>query len=333
MTFSIVVPIYNVEKYLAQCIESILCQTFKDFELILVNDGSKDNSAWICDEYETKDNRIHVIHKENAGVAAARNSGIRAATGTYVCFLDGDDYWKDKHVLQKINACIINNNADIVQLNYCFFDEKKQEIIYRNQKYFDNETDIEYKEKLFQLIRTDCLTASAWGTVISREYINRYSLYFIEGVKNTEDVEWAIRAFACKPQFCVLNEEVYVYRKNREGAVTSTICYVNLCQHVETIVKSIEFLEDKSEEIRIPIMNYIMYQIIIAIGLLHSASVKQFTVAEKKGLNEKLRPLFRKNIGTYHEQKKVNLAAKVYSLVGYKMMAKILGIYLDKRER
>ena len=89
---SIIVPVYNTEKYLARCIDSILAQTFTDFELILVNDGSKDNSGKICDEYAQKDSRIIVIHKENGGVSSARNKGIDVAQGDWISFVDSDDW-------------------------------------------------------------------------------------------------------------------------------------------------------------------------------------------------------------------------------------------------
>ena len=89
---SVIVPVYKVENVLHYCIDSILNQTYKNFELILVDDGSPDNSGKICDEYAKKDNRIKVIYKENGGVSSARNCGIDAAKGKYVCFVDSDDY-------------------------------------------------------------------------------------------------------------------------------------------------------------------------------------------------------------------------------------------------
>lgn len=88
---SVIVPVYKVEQYIGRCIESILAQTFRDFELIIVDDGSPDNSGAICDEYADKDNRIKVIHKKNGGVSSARNAGIEVATGEWLCFVDGDD--------------------------------------------------------------------------------------------------------------------------------------------------------------------------------------------------------------------------------------------------
>ena len=100
-TFSIIVPIYKVEKYLNKCIDSILNQTYQDFELILVDDGSPDNCPQICDEYAEKDKRVRVIHKNNAGLVAARNTGIKAAKGEYVCYVDGDDWILD-NLLQTV---------------------------------------------------------------------------------------------------------------------------------------------------------------------------------------------------------------------------------------
>ena len=91
MKISVIVPVYNVEQYVGECIESILSQSFYDIELILINDGSKDNSGSMCDEYAKKDNRIKVIHKKNEGVSIARNIGIKNASGKYIAFVDSDD--------------------------------------------------------------------------------------------------------------------------------------------------------------------------------------------------------------------------------------------------
>lgn len=99
---SVIVPVYNVEKYLHKCVDSILAQTLKDFELILVDDGSPDNCGAICNEYAKKDERVSVIHKPNGGVSSARNAGIEAAQGEWLCFVDGDD-WVDKDYLSLFN--------------------------------------------------------------------------------------------------------------------------------------------------------------------------------------------------------------------------------------
>ena len=102
MLFSIIIPVYNLEKYLRECVDSILTQTFTDFELILVDDGTKDKSGIICDEYAKKDERVKVIHQENAGQAVARNTGTDIAQGEYIIYIDSDDYICDSAFLSKL---------------------------------------------------------------------------------------------------------------------------------------------------------------------------------------------------------------------------------------
>jgi glycosyltransferase involved in cell wall biosynthesis len=109
---SIIVPVYDVEKYLKKCVDSILNQTFKDFELILVDDGSPDNSGAICDQYAEKDSRVRVIHKENGGLSDARNAGIEVARGKYLGFVDSDDF-VNEDMYKQLYTSIIENNADL----------------------------------------------------------------------------------------------------------------------------------------------------------------------------------------------------------------------------
>ena len=110
---SIVVPAYNVEEYLPQCVDSILRQTFTDFELLLVDDGSKDSTGRLCDEYAGKDRRIRVIHKENGGLVSARKAGLSEALGTYVAYVDGDD-WIAECMMEKLCGQASDTGADIV---------------------------------------------------------------------------------------------------------------------------------------------------------------------------------------------------------------------------
>ena len=111
---SVIVPVYNTEQYLHRCIDSILAQTFPDFELLLIDDGSKDNSGRICDEYAAKDSRIRVFHKENGGVSSARNLGLDTAQGEWIAFVDSDDWLKDRYLDAFISKCV-NNTQIIIQ--------------------------------------------------------------------------------------------------------------------------------------------------------------------------------------------------------------------------
>lgn len=114
MKFSIIIPCYKVEQYLHQCVDSVLAQTYEDYEVILVDDGSPDNSPAICDEYGKKTDKVKVIHKPNGGLSDARNTGLDMARGEFVLFLDSDDWWDDKEALRKIDTCIKKTGADII---------------------------------------------------------------------------------------------------------------------------------------------------------------------------------------------------------------------------
>lgn len=126
---SVIVPVYNTEKYLARCIDSILAQTFTDFELILVDDGSTDNSGKICDEYAQKDSRIVVIHKENGGVSSARNKGIDVAQGDWISFVDSDDEYYNNHSLKFLYSNISDNTELVIGGYECC--NEKSDITYQ----------------------------------------------------------------------------------------------------------------------------------------------------------------------------------------------------------
>lgn len=146
---SIVIPIYNVEKYLKRCIDSIVNQTYKNIEIILVNDGSPDNCGVICDEYAKIDSRIKVIHKANGGLSSARNAGLDIASGEYIMFVDSDD-WISEDTLEKLNR-YVEKGYDIINFKLRFTKEKTENIIKLNDKIKDSyECDLlGYIDKLF----------------------------------------------------------------------------------------------------------------------------------------------------------------------------------------
>ena len=166
---SIIVPVYNVEKYLRKCIDSILNQTFKDFELILVDDGSTDDSGKICDEYSLKDSRIKVIHKENGGQSSARNMGLDVAQGEYIGFVDSDDWIeKDMYEILYRNCKMKDGDIGIIGINFVYNNRvrkgleyplqswKKEESMYKliEHKYFGNYFCSKiFSRKLFKNIR------------------------------------------------------------------------------------------------------------------------------------------------------------------------------------
>lgn len=136
---TIVVPIYNVERFLRPCIESILGQTYKNLEIILVDDGSTDSCGKICDKYEKIDSRILVIHQENKGLSEARNAGIDAATGEYIAFIDSDDYVRGNYTETLLHA-LVENDAEIAVCSFQYVDEEG--------KYIRNSSRLKEKRKL-----------------------------------------------------------------------------------------------------------------------------------------------------------------------------------------
>ena len=137
-TITVIVPVYNVEAYLPQCLESVISQDYRDLEIILIDDGSKDSSGIICDEYAQKDSRIRVIHQENAGSGAAKNAGLRIATGEYLTFLDSDDYLESGAYSHMV-SCMEENQADVVQcvLQYVFRDHTEIQCFTRGKKEYN----------------------------------------------------------------------------------------------------------------------------------------------------------------------------------------------------
>lgn len=165
---SIIVPVYNAEKYVAQSIESLMKQTLKEIEIILVDDGAKDNSGAICDEYAKKDERIIVVHKENGGLSDARNAGMKVATGKYIMFLDADDLFEEDSCENMYNM-IENTSSDYVIGNYRMIEED-------GTKYENPAFDVE-KFQEFQIDKNDfkksffIMNSTAWNKIYRRQFL------------------------------------------------------------------------------------------------------------------------------------------------------------------
>ena len=166
---SVIVPVYKVEKYLHRCIDSVLAQTFTDFELILVDDGSPDNCGKICDEYAEKDERIHVIHKENGGLSSARNAGLDIATGDYIVFIDSDDY---------VENCLLQLVAEKLRSLKLFL-EKLFKIYNIPHLLVNVLLLVNLSYKFWNLFIVSLLFLEILNTFSNKEFIIIFSLFFI----------------------------------------------------------------------------------------------------------------------------------------------------------
>lgn len=170
--FSIIMPAYNVEDYIERAVNSVLNQSEKDFELIIVNDGSTDKTKEICDNF--KDKKIKVIHKKNGGLSDARNEGVKKATGEYIIFIDSDDYW-DKDLLKEISKSL-DNNPDIVRFQIREVTDKNESTDYSESE-FKNKSG----EEAFNLITRYHFVENAWAYAIRREYYLKEKFEFKKG--------------------------------------------------------------------------------------------------------------------------------------------------------
>lgn len=205
---SIIVPVYNVEKYLDACIKSILQQTYKNIELILVDDGSTDNSPQICDSYVLKDSRIKVIHQDNQGISAARNIGIENATGEYIVFIDSDDYISE-NMIEKLYIALKETESDMAICNFTYVSENGDAIQTQISPIKDEilSTD-DIITKLFQ--PKNWYYVVAWNKIYKRELWEqiRYPVGYIH-----EDEVVAHRIFVKCKKVVSISEELYYYRQ------------------------------------------------------------------------------------------------------------------------
>lgn len=217
--FSIIVPVYNVEQYLNRCINSIIEQTFRDFELILVDDGSPDECPIICDEWSKKDNRIIVVHKANGGASDARNAGLNIACGKYILFIDSDDYWCDKCLLQDIYKRSINFQEEIILFGNKIICEDGTEEITRSNYNLALLNQHDKAITLDSLFKENNFPGSAWIYAVSRDLIEKINLRFKLGV-TAEDYEWIIATIVASNAIGAIEGVQYAYVR-RPGSVTT----------------------------------------------------------------------------------------------------------------
>ena len=201
---SIIVPIYNAEKYLDSCIQSVLRQTYTNWELILIDDGSTDKSGRIAEEYGFADERITVFHQKNLGVSLARNQGIDEATGNYVVFLDADDELIEDCLAKTVNIAE-ETNADVVAGRSC-----------ENQELFQDRIIWTGAEALENSLKDHLFTYSACAKLIRREFIGKTR--FTPDIRINEDSYFVFQLLCKQNVFVLTNDVIYFYRANSESS-------------------------------------------------------------------------------------------------------------------
>lgn len=280
MRFTIIIPCYKVEKYLHQCVDSVLAQTFSDYEVILVDDGSPDGSPAICDEYGRKNDKVKVIHKPNGGLSDARNAGLDVAQGEYIIFLDSDDWWDDKDALCKIDARLKEANADVLIFGMKkYFSQEDRYGDVRVPKKCDKVTStLSHAQLIQQYMRSNIFVGCACDKVVRRSLIESNSLRFVVG-QLSEDIEWCAKLLLLNPTVDVISEAIYVYRQGNPASITKNVSI----KHTTDVV---DILEKYAVYDNVCLRNYLanQYVLIVFESNLYKKSENPIFFKRLKGL-------------------------------------------------
>lgn len=246
MLFSVILPVYNVEKYLEQCVDSVLGQTFVDYEIILVDDGSTDGSPQLCDALAAKDSRIRVIHKPNGGLSDARNAGTAEAKGDYIVYIDSDDFVLADDFLHKV-AQKAADNPDLIFYKYAKYFDADGKLADCPFSYEFAEEASTYAERIRRLVEADAFYGMAWIKAIKRIVLTDNDISFEVGLLG-EDMEWNYHVIYHSHSIALIDEAFIAYRQ-REGSITSTHKLKNLTDFIYVLEKwANRIREDDSDD-------------------------------------------------------------------------------------
>lgn len=260
---TIIVPVYNVESYLEEALDTVIYQTYKNLEILLIDDGSTDSSGKICDEYAKKDNRIKVFHQENKGLSGARNTGLENATGKYIMFIDSDDKFK-------LNACEImynaieKTNADYLIGNYINIDENGEEWdkpVFSKEKYTEFRLSIKDYEHSFYI-----MNSAVWNKIFRKSYLDSLNIKFVERLP-AEDAIFTTYCFIKSNNVHYIPEIIYEYRQRYTTSISNS-CSKKYFEGINKAYNIIYLNFKKNNEIGFyryfyaKSMNYILYKFI-----------------------------------------------------------------------
>ena len=323
MRVSVIIPIYKVEKYLRQCVDSVINQNLDNIEIILVDDGSPDSCPQICDDYQAKYDYVKVIHKPNGGLSSARNAGIEAATGDYLIFMDSDDWWNPdvdmREVLDKVAKKPGTEMFVFTSLDYIegkgYFKRAEHERLAAIR----TDTAEHYYE---DLLKNGNLEVHAATKILSADFVRNHDLFFKSGI-TSEDNEWMLRLLRVLDKVDIIDKPIYMYRAQRVGSITNTIGKKNILDLLEIISSSVAYYKENHETNNRQKYElcYCAYLWFCALGLSASLSRSEYI---------ELKPLLKQTsvVCKYSDSPKTVASYRVYSLFGINFARFVLGLYL-----
>lgn len=298
---SVIVPIYNVEKYLNKCIDSIINQTYKNIEIILINDGSTDRSYELCTHYAKKDGRIKLINKKNGGLSDARNKGLEIAKGEYAVFIDSDD-WIDRSMLEKLYDLSIKYNADIVQGDYVKVYSDDDSII---NDINNIEVNCYSPEQALELLYSEkCVkTVVTWNKLYKRTLFN--GINFPKG-KIHED-EFTTYKLLHKANIVVdTNIPIYYYRQ-REGSIMKSDFSIRRLDALEALMERKEYFKNFG----LKKLEYMTESLFCSYLKTFYIKVKNSNICNKGKVMEELKIEMKKNYIQFIKNKEITIKGKI----------------------
>lgn len=277
---SIIVPVYNVEPYLGKCIDSLISQTYKNLEILLIDDGSTDNSGKICDEYAEKDGRIKVIHKENKGLSATRNLGVEVSSGQYLVFIDSDDYVTEDYCETLINA-IKEENCDVASVDLRMVRDDGYQIVTSDDINFtnhDSKLQIFSKEEILK----EVLLRKSFKNYVCTKMYNRKifeKCKFKDGI-NYEDILFMYEVSKVIDKIAYVNKECYIYLK-RGNSITATCSDKNLNDFLDVVIYRYNDIEKHNPNLK-KYNIYALLESIISVSIKYVIANKKYSIVEEK---------------------------------------------------
>lgn len=319
--FSIIVPVYNVENYLKQCLDSILYQTYSNFEIILVNDGSTDSSAKICSFYQYTSAKIVLINKENGGLSDARNAGLKKAKGDYIIFTDSDDYWDGDQVLKDLNELIKVSNPDVVIHEESRFFSANDVKCKFNQKFLKQKSG-DFKSEVLELIYYDLYVGCAWDKIVKRSILLDNELYFPLGRKS-EDIDWCGKLINYIDTFSIYSKSFYIYRQGRSGSITASVSEDHIMDVYGIVKAGLNAKQSDSDILNQALKNYWACNYVVILKDFYVLSSKNRSVIWKDLVSWKYLLQKEQNI-------KVNKVMVFYDFLPFMVLPFFLNLYRIK---
>lgn len=327
MKLSVIIPVFNVRKYLEECLDSLLCQTFKNFEIILVDDGSWDGSEKICDEYASSDERVKVFHKNNKGPSSARNYGIDNAVGEYIMFVDSDDYIGDCRFFERIVELMLCSNFDVLVYGCTRINDVTKLVVEKSLEKLDKINSISEESRIEWLVKNNKFAASAWLHVLKREYLIENSLKFNEEYPTGEDLEWIFRVMLTDPVIMGIDCTDYVYRI-RENSLCTREKESKFWQYrYKVIVEGMESIKNSNSKNKVAFLGYMSYLYYILLGEIVDEPIESV----KRDIFEEVDKI--RWISKYSYSKRARICKLLLTFFGVRRAAKILNKRVKERKK